>query len=260
MTTAGPVPPGRRLVTIPISHYCEKARWALDRAGLAYREERHVQVVHRVAARRAGGGPTVPVLVAPEGLYPESAEILAYADRHADPARRLAPPATDSSAEMSAFERRLDDDLGPHARRWTYSRFLPLPDLAAAYNCAGVPAWERRAFPLAYPLVSAYIRRHLRVDAATTAESARAVGTAFDAIAERLSDGRRFLFGDAFTSADLTFASLAAAVLLPPEYGVPLPQPAELPPETAREVQTFRAHAAGAYALRLFREERRGSP
>ena len=52
-----------RLITIPISHYCEKARWALDRAGIAYREERHVQLVHRVAARRAGGGSTVPVLV-----------------------------------------------------------------------------------------------------------------------------------------------------------------------------------------------------
>ncbi len=35
----------RRLLTIPISHYCEKARWALDRAGLDYVEERHVQGV-----------------------------------------------------------------------------------------------------------------------------------------------------------------------------------------------------------------------
>jgi glutathione S-transferase len=52
-----------RLITIPISHYCEKARWALDRAQLPYREERHVQVVHRIAARRAGGRNTVPVLV-----------------------------------------------------------------------------------------------------------------------------------------------------------------------------------------------------
>jgi len=25
----------RRLLTIPISHYCEKARWALERAGPA---------------------------------------------------------------------------------------------------------------------------------------------------------------------------------------------------------------------------------
>ncbi|MCW3023116.1 MAG: Glutathione S-transferase family protein, partial [Conexibacter sp.] len=30
------------LVTIPISHYCEKARWALDRAGVAYEERRHL--------------------------------------------------------------------------------------------------------------------------------------------------------------------------------------------------------------------------
>ena len=45
----------RRLVTIPISHYCEKARWALERAALDYREERHVQGVHQFASRRAGG-------------------------------------------------------------------------------------------------------------------------------------------------------------------------------------------------------------
>ena len=25
-----------KLVTIPISHFCEKARWALDRAGVRY--------------------------------------------------------------------------------------------------------------------------------------------------------------------------------------------------------------------------------
>ena len=60
-----------RLITIPISHYCEKARWALERAGLHYREQRHVQGIHRLAARRAGGGPTVPVLIAPQGVIGE---------------------------------------------------------------------------------------------------------------------------------------------------------------------------------------------
>ena len=28
---------GRRLLTIPISHFCFKGRWALERAGLTYR-------------------------------------------------------------------------------------------------------------------------------------------------------------------------------------------------------------------------------
>ena len=43
------------LITIPISHYCEKARWALDRAGVDYEEHPHLQLIHRIAVRRAGG-------------------------------------------------------------------------------------------------------------------------------------------------------------------------------------------------------------
>ena len=58
---------GARLLTIPISHFCEKARWALDRAGIEYVEQPHVQLVHIFAARLAGGGRTVPVLVTDQG-------------------------------------------------------------------------------------------------------------------------------------------------------------------------------------------------
>ena len=69
-----------RLLTIPISHFCEKARWALERAGIDYVEERHVQGIHRIVARRAGGGTTMPVLVTDEGVFAESEDILRYAD------------------------------------------------------------------------------------------------------------------------------------------------------------------------------------
>ena len=34
------------LITIPISHYCEKARWALDRARQPYVEVRHLPLFH----------------------------------------------------------------------------------------------------------------------------------------------------------------------------------------------------------------------
>jgi len=43
-----------RLVTIPISHFCEEARWALDRDGVAYVERPHLQFIHIFAARFAG--------------------------------------------------------------------------------------------------------------------------------------------------------------------------------------------------------------
>ena len=46
-------------------------------------------------------------------------------------------------------------------------------------------------------------------------------------------------------------------MLVPPEYGVRLPQPDELPDQIARDVRSFREHPAGRYALELFRTERR---
>ena len=240
-----------RLVTIPISHYCEKARWALDRAGIAYREERHVQIVHRVASRRAGGGGTVPVLVASEGVFAQSAAILAYADRLG---AELYPDALRD--EVTALERDFDADLGPEGRRWMYFHLLPRKDLGVAYNCTGVPDWERRAFPLMLGLMSGYIRHLFAIGPETGAQAGAAVERTFDAVAARLEDGRRYLCGDAFTAADLAFAALAAPAIVPPEYGTPLPQPDELPTQMAAGVRAFRAHPAGAFASRLFRKER----
>jgi hypothetical protein len=44
---------------------------------------------------------------------------------------------------------------------------------------------------------------------------------------------------------------------MPPGYGVPLPQPDELPAAAATVVRELRAHPAGAHALAMFRDERR---
>src|SRR2546421_5903719 len=94
-----------RLITIPISHYCEKARWALDRAAIPYREERHVQGVHRAYVRRAGGRGTVPVLVADGDVVASSREIVEWADARLEPERRLFEP---DDHEQRALCERLD--------------------------------------------------------------------------------------------------------------------------------------------------------
>ena len=138
-----------------------------------------------------------------------------------------------------------------------YNEIRGRRDLAIVYGCTGVPNWERRALPLVYPAVIRVIDRYLDITPETAARSEAQVRMAFDAVEERLSDGRPYLCGDRFTAADLTFASMAASVLMPPEYGVPLPQPEELPSAMAAVVREFRAHPAGAHALAMFRDERR---
>jgi glutathione S-transferase len=257
-----PGPPGyapapvRRLVTIPISHYCEKARWALERAGLQYVEERHVQGIHRIVARRAGGGSTVPVLVAPEGVFAESEQILAYADASLPEHLRLFPADPVLRGEVSALSRWLDEGLGPEGRRVMYSHMLKQRRLMLSFNCQGVPAWERRAMTALWPVIVPWAKRELGIEPARVDQDEAQVWRAFETVADRLADGRRHLCGDRFTAADLTFAALSAAVLVPPQYGVPLPQPDVLPPYLASKVQAFREHPAGAYALSLFRGER----
>jgi glutathione S-transferase len=245
------------LITIPISHYCEKARWALDRAGVSYQERAHLQLLHWIAARRAGGGATVPVFVCGDRVLADSADIVDEADAHAPPDRRLYPDDPKAAAEVRAQEREFDTVLGPHGRRWMYNELRDRRDLAIAYGCTGVPAWERRALPLAFRVFTRVIDRYLDITPITAAQSEAHVRTVFDSVAERLSDGRPYLCGERFTAADLTFAALAASVLMPPEYGVPLPQPEELPASAATVVRELRAHPAGVHALAMFGEERR---
>ena len=175
-----------RLVTIPISHYCEKARWALERAGIAYREERHVQAIHRIAARRAGGGATVPVLVTPDGVLGESEEILAWVDERTPPEHRLYPAESAERAEVERLCRRFDDGLGPTGRRLMYVHMLAQPELMLDFNNQGVPRWEDRALRLGWPLAVRWARRQLGIHPGTEVEDEAAVWREFDFVAELL--------------------------------------------------------------------------
>jgi glutathione S-transferase len=246
----------RVLVTIPISHFCEKARWALERAGLSYAEERHVQGVHMLMARRAGGGSTVPVLIAPEGVFAESEEIVAYADRSLPEELRLFPSDPALRREVEEVSRRLDEGLGPDGRRLMYVNMLRYRQLMLKVNNQGVPTWEGRFLTVFWPIVTRFAKRKLGIGPGSEVEDEIRVWEAFEEVAERLSDGRPYLCGERFTAADLTFAALAAALVVPPEYGVALPQPEILPAPIAQNVRAFRAHPAGDFALRLFRDER----
>ena len=246
------------LITIPISHFCEKARWALDRAGVAYRERAHMPALHLLAVKRAGGpGRTVPVLIHEDTVLSESADILAWADERMPAERRIYPDDAAAREAIRALERDFDERLGPDGRRWMYDNIRGRTKLVRRYGTAGVPRWQKLGLPVAYWPVVKYIDHVFEINDETVAASLLAVRATFDEVAERLGDGRPYLAGERFTAADLTFAALTAAVLVPPEYGVPLPQPDELPAPMAAVAEELREHPAGRHALRMFREERR---
>jgi glutathione S-transferase len=249
-----------RLLTIPLSHYCERARWALEHAGLPFREEQHLQVFHLRPVRRAGGRHTVPLLVTPEGPLTDSADIVAHADAHAPPHRRLYPADPAAREEILALERELAGEFGVEVRRWAYFHLLPHRRLLLRYNGARAPLHERVALRVGYRKARQVVTRYLKITADKVEEGRPIIARQLDAIAARLSDGRRYLAGERFTAADLTFAAMSALLVVPPTYGVPLPQPDQLPGGFAGEVRAFRRHPAGVLALRLYAEDRRLAP
>jgi glutathione S-transferase len=244
-----------RLITVSFSHFCEKARWALDRADLAYREESHVPMISWPATFGAGGGRTVPVLVAPDRVLPDSTDILRWVDEQSHAPRLF--PHGDEGAEVARWEDDFDRGLGPASRRMVYAHVLARPELGRKLLGSAGGRWQRRVSDAIYPLLGGMIRRGLGVNPAGVLRSRHVVEDTFARVAERLAGGRRYLVGDRLTAADLTFAALATPVLAPePFVAAHLAELGEMPAELAAMVAHYRATPAGEFALRLYAEER----
>lgn len=246
-----------RLITIPISHYCERARWALEYCQVEFDEERHLQVLHRRSVRRAGADHSVPVLVAGRECLGDSADIVAFADSLAPVERRLYPADAEGRAQVEVLERQFAGRYGVSTRVLGYDIVANMPgSFVRRYNNVGAPAGERLLFRLGYPVARGFILRALEVTSGNVKRCQELVLATLDEIAARLDDGRRFLLGERFTAADLTFAAMSAPLVLAPEYGVPVPEPSALAPLLRARVEGYRQHPAGRYALRIYREYR----
>ena len=245
-----------RLVTIPISHYCEKARWALERAGIPYKEERHLQGFHAIYTAKAGGSDTAPVLVTGDGVFDDSTKILQWVDSRLPEGSKLYPAA--NKKEICELEESFDEGLGVAGRLWMYTFMLKHFSVMLKYSkIHGVPKFESFLMPVLYPLLRSRISQILEMTPTSRNDTHNAIDKIFNDVGMILGDGRRFLTGKHFTAADLTFAALATPVVLPENYGVALPTLAELPSEMVDQIRFWRSHPAGEFALRLFREERR---
>ena len=242
------------LITVPLSHYCEKARWGLDRLALSYREEPHAPLLHRLATRRNDGG-SVPVLVHGSCRFIDSTDILVHADA-ACGGDLLYPRDAALRREVDALEEQFDTKLGPHTRRWVYQQLLPHTKLIRSLWSREAPPLEASLFPVITPLVRGLVRAAYRITPESAQRSLDRVRDVFMDVDRHLDDGRRFLIGNRFTAADLTFAALAAPVLFPVECRAVLPTLDAIPIPMREEVLRFRNTVAGRFALRLFSQER----
>jgi glutathione S-transferase len=241
-----------RLITIPVSHYSEKARWALDYLQVPYQELAHMPPFHRGATKKYGGT-TVPVLVTDTGVATDSTDILRYLDRlYPEKLYPIDPQLQLLSVELETL---FNNTLGVHTRRWGYSYIL-MPKLLYPKWTLGVPVWEKLLFPAIFPRVGKIVRSRFDITETSAAESYREIEIVFDRVDGLLADGRKYLLGDRFSAIDLTFAALAAPILQPPEHYIK-PEPLDLlPTQMQTDIRNAQATPAGKFGLRLYREHR----
>lgn len=240
-----------RLITIPISHYCEKARWALTKLQLLYVEEPHMPPFHQFATGRVGGKST-PVLITEASAFTDSTDILRYLDEIAPDNAKLYPSNPELRQEVEELEDLFDKQLGPATRCWAYFYVMDDYKLIQRSWCQGVPFIEGALFPVVFPWMRSVVRRGFNITPESAAQAYEQIKSIFEQVSKLLSDGRTYLIGDSFSAADITFAALAAPVVLPSEHPMSSGNLQQLPSKMACEINEFRKTPAGAYVLRLY--------
>lgn len=243
------------LYVFAISHYCEKARWALDSLGVEYALRHLAPGSHLQATQRLGAaGSSLPLLVSAERVVQGSGAILDWAESAAGSERRLSP-AAERQAECRALEQRLDDVVGVHVRRCYYSEaILEHPGSVLPIFTRDLPLSERRSLEESWDLVCRLMVGSMDLGPAQREESRRIVEGELDWFDGLLADGRRFLVGDHFSRADLTAASLLAPLALPPEH--PTYGTLALPPRTRADLARWAERPALAWVREIYREQR----
>ena len=250
------MPTNIRLITIPVSHYAEKVRWALEYLQIPFREFPHMPPFHRNATKRYCGT-SVPVLVTDTQAICDSTKILRYLDT-LQPGK-LYPGEPELQGLSTELEALFNDTLGVNTRRWGYSYILTPQAIYPKWS-QGVPLWEKLLFPVIFPKVKSILSTSLNITETSAIESYREIERVFDRVNEILADGRQYLLGDRLSAIDLTFAALAAPILQPPEHHIPPAPLATLPPQMRSDIRKCQVTSAGEFGLRLYREHRRQAP
>ncbi|AFM12435.1 glutathione S-transferase family protein [Turneriella parva] len=245
-----------RLISISISHYVEKVKWALQLAGLPFTEESYIPGLHAAVTLWHTGGRhrATPVLIDDGEVIPDSTAILQHL------AARYRQTWLYAHPEALVLEERFDASIGPHTRRFIYRHLFDNElSLAEIFSQDVVPAWQKRMLPLAAPMLKAGMIAEMAIYHDEAERSRLVFEAEFAYVDKLLQDGRPFLCGEKISAADITFAALAAPVILPSEYGARLPDLNSVKPGSTLPavIEGYRNTTAGKYVQRLYRENRR---
>ncbi len=205
------------LYHLAISHYNEKARWALDIKAVPHERRAVVPGAHRFVARRIAGNTTLPALVDTDtgARLGESSAILQYLDQKF-PEPRLYPADEQGRDRVLKIERYFDDIAGPAVRGFGYAYLQDFPRVLKARWSPGLSGAQRVVLALMFPVLRRLLPRVFGLTPERTERRGKQILDICTKIESWLQEsGCGYLHGDTFTAADLTAVSLLGPLLQP---------------------------------------------
>lgn len=214
----------------PISHYCEKVRWALDYKGVDYRLKNHLPGLHLKKMKAVAPFSSVPVLEHDGHHVQGSAAIISYLDKQF-PVRSLTPQSQEAREEALRWESFCDDNIGPHVRRYCYHTLLDHPNLVIPFFAQGGPLWGKAFLRMIFPKLQGVMRKAMQIREPHVSDSRVVLEQSIQTLSQAYQ-GRTYLVGEQFSRADLAATSLLAPLFMPPAYGLDWPSSMPEPLQT----------------------------
>jgi glutathione S-transferase len=243
------------LYIFAISHYCEKARWALDHYDIAYHLRPVMPGMNRGIAKKLGGtGGSLPFLKTADGFVGGSPAIIDWGENNRKPGRpRLA--GTDEAATR-AVEHRIDDVIGVHVRRFYYSdALLTDPASVRPIFSRDLPLFQKAAVTLGWSKIVPLMIKGMDLGPDQGAASGKILEAELDWLDAMLADGRRYLTSDHLTRADIAAASLLAPLVNPAEH--PTYGTLSLPPTFAARIAAWESRPILRWVRDVYARDRR---
>ena len=210
------------LYQFPISHYCEKVRWALDFKHLDYQVKNLIPGLHLSKTKKLARSSSVPILVHDGKIVQNSSDIISYIDAEF-PEFPLLPEQENLQLEAMAWEKFADDEIGITVRLICYHHLLDYPSLAIPLFTGNGPWYGPLVIKAIYPGLQTAMRNMMSINPESVQAANIKLGLAIDRVYTRLQE-QSFLAGDNFTRADLATASLLAPLCMPKKYGLIWPE------------------------------------
>jgi glutathione S-transferase len=237
-----------------ISHYCEKARWALDYFGLDYQLRYTMPGMNRKIAKKLGSNAgSLPFLQIDNSIVAGSSSIIDWGESNRAPEK---PSLSGDLPDVArGMEKRLDDVIGVHIRRYYYSDALfTNPAAVRPIFSRDLPLFPKIAVTLGWSKIVPLMIKGMDLGPDQGLQSRAIVTAELDWLDGLLSDGRPYLSGDSFSRADLTAASLLAPLVNPPQH--PTSAGVAIPPAVEAMIRQWRDRPVMQWVSRMYTEHR----